>query len=169
MSGYIPFPTTVPEAAAYLSDHYHMAVSEQKVRRVFDAIGEGLRAGPRGPRLILQEMLDRIMSTLEQEGYVPAAPLVEIRMTAAGEDVEFHVGLMTAERVAADDAEALRTPAASPAPCKPPTTPAEPPLSKPQDVVYSSVDERPQEKLGQQAQQPERSQPNHRGRRANRR
>jgi len=166
MSGYIPFPTTVPEAARYLTDHYGMGVSEQKVRRVFDEIGEGLRAGPRGPRLILQEMLDRIMATLERECYVPAQSVPEVRIVSVGAAVDFRVGLTTAEKVAADEAEAAREPVDS---CKPPTIPADSPLSKPQDVVYSSVDERPQERPGQQSPQPERSKTNHRSRRSTRR
>jgi hypothetical protein len=145
MSGYIPFPTTAPEAARYLSAHYRMEVSEQKVRRVFDEIGDGLRAGPRGPRLIPQDMLDRIMETLEREGYVFAADVLAVAQ-----------------------AESIVTPPIAVA-CKPSAMPTVPPLSKPQDVVYSPVDERPQEKLGQQAQQPERSQMNHRGRRSTRR
>jgi hypothetical protein len=144
MSGYIPFPTTVPEAARYLTDHYRMAVSEDKVRRVFDEIGEGLRAGPRGPRLILQEMLDRIMATIEREGYVFSGTLT------APYDPEKFAPLI------ADLCEASGVP---------PDTP----LSNPQPVVYSPVDERPQERTGQQAQQPERPQPKFRGRRSTRR
>jgi len=145
MSGYIPFPTTAPEAARYLTEHYRMAVSEQKVRRVFDEIGEGLRAGPRGPRLIPQAMLDRIMETLEREGYV-----------------------FSADVLAVAQAESIVTPPIAVA-CKPATMPLDPPLSKPQDVVYSSVDERPQEQTSQPARQPERSQPKFRGRRSRRR
>jgi len=148
MSGYIPFPTTAPEAARYLSAHYRMEVSEQKVRRVFDEIGDGLRAGPRGPRLIPQAMLDRIMETLEREGYVFSADVLAATQPAL--------------------AESIVTPPIAVA-CKSPTMPTVPPLSKPQDVVYSSVDERPQEVLGQQVQQPERSQTNHRSRRSARR
>jgi len=142
MSGYIPFPTTAPEAARYLSQHYGMAVSEDKVRRVFDEIGDGLRAGPRGPRLIPSDMLDRIMKTLEAEGYVFSSDVL-------------HVTPVITPPVAAA--------------CEASSVPPDPPLSKPQDVVYSSVDERPQEQVSQQAQQPERSQPKFRGRRSARR
>jgi hypothetical protein len=143
MSGYIAFPTAPPEAARYLSQHYRMEVSADMVRDVFDALGDGMRVYPGGPRLILPETLDRIMIGLEQKRYVfsreTLAKLAQIDTPPMEE---------TSERA---------------------SVPPEPPLSKPQDVVYSSVDERPQEKLGQQVQQPVRSQPKFRGRRSARR
>jgi len=117
MSGYIPFPTTAPEAARYLTQHYRMAVSEDKVRRVFDAIGDGLRAGPRGPRLILQEMLDQIMATLEREGYVFSADMLQAVQSSSGS-----------------------TPTMA-EPCEATSVPAVSTLSKPQSVVYSQSEQ----------------------------
>ena len=75
MSGYTAFPSTPPRAARWLTDHYGLPVSESKVRRVFDLIGDGLRA-PDGTRLIYLPMLDAIMAQLEAEGYVFSEPQV---------------------------------------------------------------------------------------------
>jgi len=140
MSCYIPFPMSVTDASVYLSAYYHMAVSPKMVRRVFELLGDGLKVGK--VRLILQETLDRIMDQLEAEHCVFSSETLE--------------------------ALALNTPLAE-TQGQAVSLPLDPPLSKPQDVVYSSVDERPQEKLGQQVQQPERSQPKFRGRRSTRR
>jgi hypothetical protein len=124
MSGYIAFPTTAPEAARYLTQHYRMAVSEDKVRRVFDAIGDGLRAGPRGPRLILQETLDQIMATLEREGYV------------------FSSGILQAVQspLQSSSSSSGSTPTMA-EPCEATSVPAVSPLRKPQPVVYSQSEQ----------------------------
>lgn len=140
MSGYIPFPMTVTDAADWLSNHYRMKVSPKMVRRVFELLGDGLKVGKM--RLILQETLDRIMDQLEAEHCVFSSETLE--------------------------ALALNTPPVE-AQGQAVSLPPIPSLSKPQTVVYSSVDERPQEQESQPAQQPERPQPKFRGRRSARR
>jgi len=77
MSGYIPLPMTVPEAARVLTQRYGLAVSPDKVRRVFDRLGSGgLRVG--AVRLILPATLDAIVRELKADDYLPDVPAVAI-------------------------------------------------------------------------------------------
>lgn len=85
MSGYLVLWRSVPATAKLLSEHYGMPVSEQKVRRVFDAICKGRRAWSDGPRLIAQCDLDAIMEAIEDEEYVPKVTAERPRIAEIGD------------------------------------------------------------------------------------